>query len=645
VPPRAHNDFSAGVVSDVGRHLLPEKAVYSATDMFLQEDSSLVKRGGFLTALSANSAIRPADIAILDSSEQDNLLTGIIYDDLTGGGGTPINLQAFTPSPSAITPSAQVALAIAGGLQEGAGWSTGAGGGRPARYFNRILRPNGIPSAIAAAHQYRAYSMWGGAPLTKTAARTGVAVINVVTGDPVLTGFAAGDITAVEVGMMLRISNATNQYVGRIIGFPSATTIAVSPTPTSPNWNTGGVGWVIAPSIVPLRRTAASPIIGANCLTVWGDRVILGGVAYDALNAGTKLQVNANRLAWGILPAVDSGLVGTVLFDGMREGSTDTLLATDFDDVMGMETIFGLEPVNQGELLVLGYPRLHRVVGYFSTQTTQAGGGNTWDVRPVQDAVSCVSDRATASTPIGIFFAGPDGIYLYRGGRAQNVMEGRIRRQFRDQLAAGATVTGGGYLGSNTYAVFLTGGTGYMCNFDHDSFRWLPMSMSMLGGRIAPDPTRPPAAYIPSIAAVGAADTTRLQRVESIFSPAAANKTDPGGASPNGALVTRAYTEGDPAQLKLFKSIEVVYRLRSAAGGATCQVSVTGGIDAEETPTVLAVLTSNTSGANQFRRYVFTPRVQSRALTVSFALAGTRADEFEIVSLKIDSVPLNEKRT
>jgi hypothetical protein len=471
----------------------------------------------------------------------------------------------------------------------------------------------------------------------------------------VLTGFAAGDISAVDVGYMVRFSSATNHYCGRIIA-KSGTTITVSPTP-SVGFNTGGVTWVMAPNLVPLRRAIASPIIGARALTVWGERVILGGIAYDALNAGTKLDVHANRVAWGLLPAVESAVTGGITFDGCREGGIDTFLASDFTDIMGLETLLGLEPVNQGELLVLGYPRCYRIVGTFSTLTTQAGGANTWETRPLQDVVAAISDKATATTPIGIMFAAADGIYLYRNGKAENVLDGRRRKEYRAiiaSLVAGGTaiedvISGGGYIGNNHYVVFFNGSAGGMvCNMDRGGFRWNGIGGGFGGGgltNIVADPTRPPSMYVAPYKDAATNSTRKLLRVEQFFTPDATNQSDAQGSGPTPTVVTRAYTEGDPARLKVFKAIEVVVRLKRAAGGATCAISVTGGLDAEETPTVLTAINSNTSGAAQMVRYSFPVRVISKALTISFQQTGSKPDEFEIVSVKIDSEPLNETRS
>lgn len=647
---REYADFSAGIVTDAPPYAISPKALVAAQDVLLRDDGTIIKRGGMLTALSAASTIRPEHVAILDSNEADNLTTGIIYDEFTGGVGAPINVAAFTPSAANFPLSTSLALAIAN-LNDGSGWATptvpsgsNSGGGRPARYFNRILRPNGIPASLAsAAHQYRPFSIFAGAPFVKTTSRTSASVITLTQGDPVLTGFSAADTAAVEVGMIGRFSDATHAYTGRVVAIPSATTIQFAPAPTLGLWTTAAGAWVITPIYVPNRKLIASPIIGARALTVWGDRVVLGGVAYDMLNAGTKMQVHGNRLAWGILPAIDSGTVGTVTYDGFREGALDTFLTANFDDVMGIETIVGVEPVSQGELLVLGYPRIHRIVGYFSTQTTQQGGGLTWDVRPVQDAIPCIYDAATATTPIGIFFAGPDGVYLYRGGRAINTMEGRTRNRYTNFMRGGSPVSGGGYLGQNHYFISI-GTLQLVCNFDHDSFRWTDMGAGTGLGQVVIDPARMPACYVTEKNSGGASTTGKLRRGEQIFQPGTGITLDPGGTTPNMTMRTKAFTEGDAAQLKVLKAVEITLKLKNVSAVVT--VTVLPGLANEESSTTLGTIAGDATGLTRMVRFAVAPRIKSKAFSFRFDIAaGTTADEFQLIAVKLDTEPLNQVRS
>ena len=175
------NDFAAGIVQDTARHLVPPRAVWNAQDGVLKEDGTITQRGAAIVAQAAASVISPTHIAILDSSEVDNLTTGILYDE-SGAVGTPVKTAAFTPGAGTAPVSTVLASA-------NAGWVTPTGGGRPARYFNRILRPNGIPSTIAPSHGYRPFSVWAGGAHVQTT-RTSASVIVVIAGDNLLTGYA-----------------------------------------------------------------------------------------------------------------------------------------------------------------------------------------------------------------------------------------------------------------------------------------------------------------------------------------------------------------------------------------------------------------------------------------------------------------------
>lgn len=628
---QSHSDFSAGMVQDFARHMLPDRAVWDAFDCFLQEDGTMAQRGAAITALSAANVVSPADMMILDSSEPDDVLRGIIYDE-SGGVGTSLKTSAFTPGAGTFAPT--VPSAIAGG------WVTPTGGSRPIKYYNRILRANGIPSVLTGGHTYRPLSIFGGGAHALTA-RTGTVTITATQGDNVLTGFAIADVAAMEVGNIVTLIGATQLYIGRIIAIPSTTTIAVSPTPSIATWNTGANTWAVRSMASSNLLTTGTPtwICGARSVAAWGERVVLGGVAYDLLNSGTKLQVNANRIVWGLLPAIDSTVFGSFTVDGFREGVVDSFLARDFTDVMGAETILGLEPVNAGELLVISQPRLHRVVGYFSTQTTQAGGGLTWETRPIQDNVFPVSDRATATTPQGVVFAGADGVYLYRDGRARNMMDGRIKNLWISTLQGGATVTGGGYIGQDHYFVSLTTGW-FLCNMD--GFRWTSGALSSIGGAV-PDPTRPGRYYGFRKNPGTASDTTKVFRLDTVLSPGNANRTDAhawnASSGPAMSVKTRVYVEGDPSRLKRYRHIRLTVRMPGASG--TITVTETPGLDAEESSATLGTIATPATSP-QVSRY---DRVAiSRGYALTIAKTAGSPDEIELLDLDIASTQLRAGR-
>lgn len=629
--PKSTLRFAAGQVTDRPRHSLPAQAVWEANDVFLQEDGTLAQRGGAINAQSLQSTISPAHWAALQSYELDAILRTLLYDDSNGSGGN-IRYQstALTPPTLGMTPSAPAAVTD-GGI------ATANGGGRPARYLNRILRPNGIP-ATAAANNFP-FSIWGGGPflnLTRTSASTPVVTAN----DSVVTGFSAADTAAIDVGSIIRITKSgTNVYVGRVVAIPSSTTLQVSPTPTVTFTGTASA-WTATAIGGPLPQLGGITWInGARCLTTWSDRVVLGGTSYDVLGAHTKLEVRANEIAYGLLPAAVSGenVIGGITFDGMFEGSPHTFLAKDAFRIPGLEAIIGLEPVNQGELLVLGQPRCYRIVGFLSTQTTQAGGGLTFEARPLQDAVFAISDAATATTPIGIFFAGTDGIYLYRDGRATNIMDKRIKNEWLTAIQGGATVTGGGYLNNHTYYVSLTDRT-YVVDFDQ--FRWSKWSIFGIGQPLI-DPVHVGRIYSFRKNAGTSLTSDKFFRLDSTLYPAAAVKADvfawSGSPVPATRVQTQAFTAGDEEQIKRWQHVWVTVR---APNGGSVRVTMMPGVDSEETQTVLTGNISGT-GANTLH---FPIAINSRALAVKIEPV-SNPDEMEIVAVKLGWAPLSEYRT
>jgi hypothetical protein len=55
----SHANFFTGMVRDIPRHLIPDGAVYDATNIVITNSGSLSKRGASETALSAATTMSP----------------------------------------------------------------------------------------------------------------------------------------------------------------------------------------------------------------------------------------------------------------------------------------------------------------------------------------------------------------------------------------------------------------------------------------------------------------------------------------------------------------------------------------------------------------------------------------------------------
>ena len=75
-----HGNFAGGMVQDVPRHMLPDGAVWDATDCFVGEEGTLHKRGSTVTALSSGSAASASAITVCQSVQETSILRGYIVE-------------------------------------------------------------------------------------------------------------------------------------------------------------------------------------------------------------------------------------------------------------------------------------------------------------------------------------------------------------------------------------------------------------------------------------------------------------------------------------------------------------------------------------------------------------------------------------
>jgi hypothetical protein len=296
-----------------------------------------------------------------------------------------------------------------------------------------------------------------------------------------------------------------------------------------------------------------------------------------------------------------------------------------------MNAVLGLEPVSDGELLITGRPLCSRLVGTLNTNTSTSGG-LTYELRPLNQRIPCISDRATVRTPQGTMVMGPDGIYLYREGNLINTMVGRIQNLFLDTYAS-ATVYGAGILPSNHYYLSTEQGL-LLCNMD--GFRWTKFQNTAITNNFA-DPSNTGRVFSCRYQPGTASNTTKLVRADYLVNPSSAATTDVSGTGPLMTVKTKTYTDGDASRLKQFRHEEVTVRMPGSTGTVT--VTSQPGLDGEETGATLGTISNATSA--QSKRYDTT--TISRAMGLQIAQTGN-PDECELVDVDIAPRPLRAGR-
>jgi hypothetical protein len=595
--------------------MLPDGAVWDATDCFVGEEGTLHKRGSTVTALSSASTVSATCIGVCQSSMETDFLKGYIMDE-SAGAGVSFKVGAFTPGSGTFAVTVHTQPTIL---------SSGNGFGRPFQHGGYAIFPVRAPTVQTSA-AYRMFAAHAGSTNSTRASTTN---LTITSGSRAITGFSAPDIAAMAPGDILYLPKnaALDLYLGRITSI-SGTTCYVFPTPTR-SFTSGTGGWQSLTSMayVDMLGTGTTAWRGAQGGASWQNRVIFGGVVREL--AAAVYEALQNRIIWSLLPTETSAV--SALIDGDLWLSNYGYPANNYADVPWMNLVMGLEPVSDGELLITGRPICSRLVGTLNTNTSTSGG-LTYELRPLNQKIQCVNDLATVRTPQGVMMMGPDGIYLYREGNLINTMVGRIQNYFLDSIAS-ATIYGAGTLPSNHYYLSTSAGL-LLCNMD--GFRWTRGQNLELTNSFA-DPSATGRIFACRYQPGTTSNTTKLVRADYLVNPSSTATTDAWGTGPLMTVKTKTYTDGDASRLKQFRHEEVTVRMPGSTGTVT--VTSQPGLDGEETGATLGTISNATSA--QSKRYDTT--TISRAMGLQIAQTGN-PDECEFIDVDIAVRPLRPGR-
>jgi hypothetical protein len=612
-----HGNFAAGMVQDVPRHMLPENAVWDALDCFIGEEGTLHKRGSTVTALSSGSTISGSCVTFAQSSVETEILRGYVLDESNGVGGQLIT-GAFTPGAGtfAITSASWVNALISGN-----------GLGRPFQHFGYAIVPMRSPLAGSTSF-YRMFAAMSGGVNTS---RSTTPALTITSGDRTITGFSASDTAAYTVGdsIFIQKNAATDKYIGKITAI-GATSVVVSPAPTRSF--TSGTGGATVNSMQQFLDFA-SPAVGtaawrgAECGASWQNRVVFGGVTRER-SSGVYEHLK-NRIIWSLLPTETSTV--NALADGNLFMSNYGYPESNYADVPWMDLVMGVEPVSDGELLILGRPICSRLVGTLNTNTTTSGG-LTYELRPLNQRIPCISDKATVRTPSGVMMMAPDGVYLYHNGNLINTMIGRIQNYFLDNIA-NATIYGSGMIQSNHYYLSTSAGV-LVCNMD--GFRWTRFQNVDITNCFK-DPQDTTRIFAARFQPGTASNTTKLVRIDYLANPSSSATTDVAGTGPTMTVKTKTYDNDEPSRLKQFRHERVTIRMPGSSGTVT--ISSTPGLDGEESGATLGTITNAASA--QSKRYDTTTLSRAMALTITQT---QNPDECELIDVDIAARALRVER-
>lgn len=144
--------------------------------------------------------------------------------------------------------------------------------------------------------------------------------------------------------------------------------------------------------------------------------------------------------------------------DGFLTDSDYTLFSLDIPSRYDSTPIVALLSVEDGPLLVLKTDSVYGVYGTYDPTNRATGGGLT--VNKLADWGGCIDIKSAISGESGVFWAGPDGIYTWKGGAVTDITAGRVQREWRALMAGfvtGQTTVSCGVAATAYLVVSVTG--------------------------------------------------------------------------------------------------------------------------------------------------------------------------------------------
>jgi hypothetical protein len=582
----SHANFSVGMVRDIPRHLLPEGAVYDATNIVITNSGSLAKRGASSTALAAATSQAPSEMGAQRSANTDGrsrLYTGAVLD--TGFaqfGSMPFSSagQTLSTFTSSIT---------TGEL------------GRPTTYGDSIV--------FAVSGTGTSPTAWcGGADFSETAANysaSGLSITTVVGNNTINVGAtAAGNI---KIGGYVHLSNGTDEYTGRVVNVASPN-IVVDPAPIYAKTFTSLAYYPVLPQVG--TNNDGQYVSSAGCVGTFvsgGDsRIVLGNVK---ITTGSSTQSHPNRIMWSVREASDATVSNC---DGIVQATRAGFPKLNYIDIEDIEQVIALVPIGSGNMLVVGTKQCVLLAGQLLTQSagqTEASlgrGGLTASIRGFPQQVGCISAKSVQRTSAGVMFAAADGVYLTDGSSLINTMTNKISNLWGDSLSGGTIfafdssafssppdavapfvagtdvfapsgytlgVYGSANINDSHYYVSLASG-GFLCDL-RSKYGWTRIQAGQLeiaASTADADQTSNRIYAIKYGADATVSSTDRVIRLDPVVSPAQTS-VDADGSTVNASITTKAYTEGDPAQKRRYRHTLATYQL--VGGDSTYPSSTT----------------------------------------------------------------------
>lgn len=571
------------MIQDESSLLLPEGAVYSARNVLFDKLGKLRKRGG-ITGLGATTTYTFDHLGALSADDGTvkiycsnygtneiyivNTTTGAFTLLTTFGGGfgdiQPDSGRPFSHSGFMVFPEHDSNFASLG-----AGVTPFVAGGADGSVVDYLLT---TPASVA-----------------------------IVAGDKRITvAVADSPLAHMQVGQIFATSNTSFQssYVGRITRLVSTSQIEVYPTPSISVAAGGAFAARAVNAWVPIKLTGCAASIGGRVGMSYQGRICLGNISRQDTQGINRLENYPRRFQFTSTLLEQDAAGKTCSWQGMVQLSCNAFPDGNYFEIPFQEPLTAMSPTGFGDAVIFSALRAARLTGNLSTQFGDEPS-ITWAVKEIPNSVGCMSERSLQRSPRGIIFAHDTGVYITDGTSMRPLMYKKMMNDWVSLVAPGNAfaIYGSAIIHNHYYVCGISAGTPWAWMVNLDTLAW-----GMYTGKAAA-----PASFLISSSVQDPGNPGRiwglkwtqstvpmtggqLVKLDDIFNPSSANRTDSDGTTVSFEVVTAPYSEGEPSIQKDWLAATVQYNniggdgigvtpafvLDSAdvpAGGTTTQLS------------------------------------------------------------------------
>lgn len=548
------------MVRDSPSWQLPPGATYDQLNM-LNDVPGIARQRGGTTSLGSTATAFCTAIGFCQS--EDGTLIEELYG-LDGKSGNLFNINKTTGASTNVAAAATANSTI----------------GRPTRHYGAVI----FPSFPAAGSSIRQITVAAGQTSSTTFTSANIVTVSANQQQMTLTGT---DVTTnIKVGGIAQFSDGINQtFYARVVSVDTTKKFTVWPKPTLTFNTVASAGTVVTPAFSPG---------GGGCCTSFQNRLLVGNTN-DFLSTGRTL-VTDRRIYYSPLPTESStsSNTGATIY-GATFFAPIFWPDLNWIEIPGADPIVAMEPISDGELVILTSTSVVVLTGNLVTELGATSPSVTFDVYPLGVTEGAAYDLSVQRTPVGIMWAGAEGVFAYwppiRKAPAKtgirNLCEGKILKYWLSLSGASDFAVHGAGYARNHYFIsgFANGATfALMVNLDDNAWTRLSGAGTDIFGGVR-RPTTPAQTYAArwwnQTGAAPSMTGGQIVRAESMlnqYTAGSANADSDGAAIPI-SLTTRTIT-GDAETQKLFQRGTIRYQ--QAATTAAVAVTAQSTIDAAD---------------------------------------------------------------